>query len=292
MVLPVKTTTQNGLLILGVLICQLTHAQTKSVSVTDPRPVAAAVELLETIYGWPITYEDPIAVNESRLEDVSKEAQRLRDPSHPVIIQREGTISFTYKVPSPDMVSNGNTNQLDHDRESAVSDALKSVLAGYNTSGSPETFTITEGNSILHVVPENYLTKRGTLQQLTPVLDNKITVLPKSRSRPDLFREICQSLSSVTGIHVGVGTFPNQGTETDTPTTIAGSDITARSLLNQLLSELSTPVYRDLTFQGGDGQMITRHSVVWNGGPMSWELFYSPGWGYVLNIYQVRTDNK
>jgi len=56
MVLPVKTTTQNGLLILGVLICQLTHAQTKSVSVTDPRPVAAAVELLETIYGWPITY--------------------------------------------------------------------------------------------------------------------------------------------------------------------------------------------------------------------------------------------
>ena len=51
MVLPVKTTTQNGLLILGVLICQLTHAQTKSVSVTDPRPVAAAVELLETIYG-------------------------------------------------------------------------------------------------------------------------------------------------------------------------------------------------------------------------------------------------
>jgi hypothetical protein len=68
--------------------------------------------------------------------------------------------------------------------------------------------------------------------------------------------------------------------------------VTARSLLSQLLVELSTPVYKDLTFQDGDGRMISRHSLVWAGGPMSWELFYSPGWGYVLNIYAVAVSNK
>jgi hypothetical protein len=277
----------NGLLCLGLALSQSTCAQTNTVEVTGRRPVAKAVERVEAIYGWPITYEDPIVANESRLEDAFEGPQNT-----PYRVQKKVSLSFTYRVPLSRMTWDADTSQRDRDQENAVADALTSVLAGYSASGGPETFAVSEEGGMFHVVPQNFLTQRGTLQQLTPILDTKITILPKPRTRPELVDEICSAVSRATGIHVGVGSFPEQGSESDTPTTISGSNVTARSLLNQLLNELSTPVYRDQTFDAGDGQMVTRRRVVWSGGPMSWELYFAPDWGYDLNVYKVKLDVK
>jgi len=62
--------TKSILLLSGLALSQLVYAQSKTVTVNDPRPVAKAAQMLETIYHWPITYEDPITVNESLLEDL------------------------------------------------------------------------------------------------------------------------------------------------------------------------------------------------------------------------------
>jgi hypothetical protein len=288
----VNTIAGNVLLVSSCVICQLTYAQSKTVTITDPRPVAEAVEKLENIYGWPITYEDLIVVNESRLEDVTERVQKVPDHTHPLIIQKEAAIAFTYRPPSRAVNPREEASPAYSETEAAVAEALTSVLTGYAASGGPETFNVTEEDGIFHLVPNNFLNKEGVLQNATPILDTRITVPPKQRTRTDLFHEICQSLSKATGVHVGEGTFPNQGSESDTLTEISGSNVTAHVILIKLLSELSTPVYRDLTFRGADGQMVTQHSLVWNGGPMSWEMFYSPGWGYVLNIYAVTVESK
>jgi len=45
--------------------------------VHDPRPVAKAVQRLETLYGLPVTYEDPQYVHESEVADVSVAARSV-----------------------------------------------------------------------------------------------------------------------------------------------------------------------------------------------------------------------
>lgn len=267
-------------------------SQFETVTVSDPRPVAAAVKQLEAIYEWPITYEDPMTVNDHRLEDVTEQVQRTPNPSRRVIIQKSGTLLFTYQVTPPGASEDQDPGQARRGREAAVSDALTSVLDGYAASGGPETFTVREEDGIFHVAAINFLNKEGALQESARILGTKITILPKQRTRSALFQEICRSLSKTAGILIAEGTFPRQGSEADTPTPISGSDVTAQSLLSQLLAELSTPVYRDLTFKGSDNENVTRHQLTWNGGPISWELLYGPEWGYALNVYAISQDSK
>src|SRR6266481_1560768 len=45
-------------------------------SVQDPRPLAKAIETLESRNGWIITYEDPRYVNESEIADVTASVRR------------------------------------------------------------------------------------------------------------------------------------------------------------------------------------------------------------------------
>ena len=267
-------------------------SQFETVTVSDPRPVAAAVKQLEAIYEWPITYEDPMTVNDHRLEDVTEQVQRTPNPSRRVIIQKSVTLLFTYQVTPPGSSSDEESGQTRRNREAAISDALTSVLDGYAASGGPETFTVRAEGGIFHVAPINFLNKEGTLQESTRILDTKITILPKQRTKAALFQEICKSLSKTTGIYIEEGAFPRQGSETETPTTISGSDVPAYFLLNQLLAELSTPVYRGLTFEGADNEKVTQRQRTWNGGPMSWELFYGPGCGYTLNVYAIIQGGK
>jgi hypothetical protein len=230
-------------------VCHITLAQTRTVEINDGRPVARAVEQLESIYGVPITYEDPIAIHESQLQDVTEQIQRTPDTSHRVIVQKSASLSFTYKLPTQ-------PNQ-----SSDLDAAITSVLDGYAASGGPVTFIVVKDDSAFHVIPLNFLNRRGDLEEMPPILDAKITITPKQRTAADLLSEICQSLSSSTGIKVDIGTNPTNLLRLHT-TTISGSDVSARSLLGRLFGELPGP-------------------------RLSWRLFYSPGWGFALNIHAI-----
>jgi hypothetical protein len=289
----ITTHTRNILFFSCLALCQMAYTQSKTVDVTDPRPVANAVEQLEKIYGWPITYEDPIYVHESQLHDVTEQVQHTSNPSYRTIIPKDIALSFSYKPPSSGPSQRDEQQQTQSDTEVAVFDALKSVLDGYAAAGGSVTFTITEENGVFHVVPTNYLNKEGKVQQMTPILDTKITILSKQRTAADLLSEICQTLTQTTGIQIGVGMIPFKLFMRHT-TTLSGSNVTARSLLSQLLAEAGAPITRDVTLDGPDDQRFTQNRVVWKGASLSWQLFYGPppDGSYALNIRGVTLVNK
>ncbi len=286
----ITTLSRNILLLAALAFCQLAFSQSKTVEVTDPRPVAKAIEMLETIYGLAITYDDPVAVHESQLQDVTEQVQRTPDPSHRVIVQKDVTLSFTYKLPTSESGSGNETGQALTGTEAKVADALTSILDGYAAAGGPVNFTVREEDGVFHVVPTNFVNKEGKLQQMTPILDTKITVAQKQRSAAGLVNEICQTLSQTTGISVDAD-FPINFFAQHT-TTISGADVTARSLLNQLLTELAAPISVDTVVQRPDGRKESWNRVAYKGGPMSWKLFYGPGFGYALNIHKVTLTSQ
>jgi hypothetical protein len=92
----------SGLLLLPALVLSCGAAYEDSVTITDPRPVAKAIEQIESRYGWPATYEDPPYVHESQMLDVTavvrsggQEADTA-GASNRVLIPRGGTVSFEY----------------------------------------------------------------------------------------------------------------------------------------------------------------------------------------------------
>ena len=186
-----NTTANTVILILSCFMQgQLASAQSKTIEVTDSRPVAKAVEMLEEIYGLSITYEDPITIHESQLQDVTEQVQRIPDPSHRVIVQKDVSISFAYRPISSQSIAEDKTDQSQANTGMIVSDALSSVFAGYANAGGPVTFNVNEENGVFHVIPTNYLNKDGKIEQSTPILDTKITIDPKSRTRVQLLVEM------------------------------------------------------------------------------------------------------
>lgn len=71
------------------------------ISVEDPRPVAKAITLLESRFGWVITYEDPRYINPADLSDVTEKVRRDLHKFKPgkapkVLIPKGGTLDFEY----------------------------------------------------------------------------------------------------------------------------------------------------------------------------------------------------
>jgi len=284
---------RNTLLTVGLALSQLAHAQMTTAQVKDPRPVAAAALMLEAAYGVPITYEDPLAVNESQLEDVTEQVQRTPDPSHRVIVQKQVAMSFSYMKLDTNSRLEHRSEQRQAEIEADVSSALSNVLQNYAVAGGPVTFSVTEENGVFHILPRNFLNKRGRPQQMSPVLDTKLTIAPKPRSRQTLLNEIVQGVTQTTGIRVVVGTIPFNANIMEKQTSISGTDVTARSLLIRLLDELSAPVPQKAPELDSIDKKSMQNAVVkGSSSPLSWRLLYGPGWGYALNIHQVSAASQ
>ncbi len=252
----------NIVLFSCLLFNQLADAESKSVSINDPRPIAKALERLEAIYGLPITYEDPIYIHESQLADVTERIRREPHSSaNRVLIPKGETLSFTYNLPTTGIYPGGGRRQSNADRKAAVVEAIGSIFHGHAVSGGASTFTVIEDNGLFHVIPADFVNTAGNTEKATPLLDTTMTITPQQRTGADLVREICHSLSLSTGQTVVVGTTP-ASLLAKHATTIADSDATARSLLSRLFAEMRVP--------------------------LSWQLFFDPGLQlYVLNIHPV-----
>ena len=290
---PIITASKNILLFSSLVFCQMVHSQSKTVEITDRRPIAAAIAQLEAIYGWPINYEDPITVNKSRMEDVSTLIQSTNDSSHPVMAHKRGTLSFTYREVKSLPSWGGSPDQFKAETETAIADALASILAGYTASGAPETFSIREEDGTFSVVSTAFLNKEGKIEIMTPILDTRITILPKPRTRLNLLDEICQTLNSTTGIRVDC-VIPFALRAMEEPTNISGANVTARSLLHKLLAELTTPE-KDYTFvYGPKGEKLRKQIVIADqlSRSASWQLLYAVGDGYGQSAHLVAAVDK
>src|SRR5690348_7663713 len=97
-------------------------------SADDPRPVAAAVLTLESLYGWAITYEDPRYVHPDDLRDVTWQVRRDMAPdlligrAPKVLIPRGGKLTASYGV-------SAGTGRP-HRAEDAIQQVLDARIAG------------------------------------------------------------------------------------------------------------------------------------------------------------------
>jgi hypothetical protein len=257
-------------------------------TVDDPRPVEKAIEQIESIYGIPINYEDPIVIHPGELSDETERLQRTKEHPNRIIVRRSRKLTFEYADIGGEPTSNSNALQTGA-RKQALTNALLSVLKGYADRGGPETFTINGDNEVFTVSPKNFLDIDGTIRDAAPLLDTKITIFPKQRTRAELLQELCKSLSNIAGVSVQEGWIGLSSQRMSEFTQISGADIPARSLLTQLLTEFDSAQPSVIAVEN-PVEASTPKPLANAGLPrqLSWKLLFAPGGGYFLNVARPR----
>ena len=254
---------RHVMLTMGLMVSFLGNAGASPITVTvqDSRPVARAIEELETRYGWRTTYEDPPYSHYSDITDVTNTdwpGTTVQSPSQlqslqgnkRTLVPKGGSLSFTLPSADPDELG-----------------AVQALVKSYNASRGGNIFAVVQGVGLLHVVPRQMMGPSGTLEPVEPILDTVITIKPRERTAYALIEEICKKISIATNTKVDMGTVPTNML-IQTKTSIGGSGKSARSILEQLIVETGTRL------------------------SLSWELFYGVyDKEYALNISWVAPVN-
>jgi hypothetical protein len=233
----------------------------KILSVESGRPVAEAIKSLEDRYGWVITYEDPLYVNDAEIIDVtdsvSREPEKTRNGQGVrVLVPKGGTVAIEYDEPS-------DTKQPDN--PSAI---VQQLLDAHAAKGFAGRFRLELAGRAIHVIPTAYTNKLGQLVPQEPVLDAAITLPVAKRSGLQTLQAICDSVSQASGTSVVVATVPtNLFSQYQDQQGVGGQK--ARDVLQNLLESVG-------------GERIK----------LSWRCLFDPDTKtYFLNIHPVRPIN-
>lgn len=223
-----------------------------TISVDEPRPVAAALHELEHRHGLVVSYEDPTYVHEADISDVTQSVRQDLDQYPPgkapkVLVPRAGKIELEYPV------SSETGNPVDPER------LIERLLSVNRRNGNPGDFRVTRTSTMFQVVPLAVKDRDGAVGDAGSVLDVIISFPARERTGLEVLQEICSALSEETGASVVVGMVP------DNPlarykTTEGVHEEMARDVLYRLVANI--------------------------GGKISWQLFYDPGLEmHVLNLH-------
>jgi len=201
-----------------------------SIAVSDPRPVAAAIDEIEKVSGRPITYEDPPFQNKYHMTPMVEGGSG--DPS--LLVPRGGDLRFT-------LPANASAAQ-------AVA-AVQSMVGTYNAGHGVATFSVLQ-DGLTHVVPRQTLDPSGRLVPVTPVLDTKITLAAKLGSAMELLEEICRAVSAPGGRPVEIGTVPTNALRTR-QIEVGAADKPAREVLEKLIAASGMPLSWRLLYDPG-----------------------------------------
>jgi len=228
----------------------------ESLKVEGPRPMANAIEVLESRCRCPITYEDPRYVNSSEIDDVTAQVRRdlanyKTGEAPKVLIPKGGAISIEY---------NDSPASSELERTLMI---LRQLLDAHHANGNAGLFRFEIDGQLIHVVPTAIKNQAGQMAPQESFLDALITVPVQERRGLVTLQAICAAISQATKTKVIVGSVPMNllaqhiGRE-------GGKNQKARDLLLSLLEGSK----RDAG--------------------LSWQLLYDPGMKiYALNIHQV-----
>jgi hypothetical protein len=237
-------------------LCASGSAQT----VLASRPVADAIRVIERLYGWPITYEDPPWLYAGDLEDVTSrvrnDGKSAGDGVPRILRPRGGTFVFRGDNLQPPPLNKRSP-------EAAARAAIFEMLKSYSASiGGVEIFTLTDSDGLFHVIPVQRKDSSGKLEKIVPLLDTPVSIPGKPTTLSALVNGICRSLTESAGTSVGTWMAVNSS-----PTYIAvNPGESARSVLSRASAEQKPP------------------------GPLSWALLYIPALGYRLELHWVDTS--
>jgi hypothetical protein len=199
-------------------------------AIDDPRPVAAAIEKIETLAGRPVSYED------APLADPRAMAPMVTDRSGDThgLVPRRG--NFQVVLPAD---------------ASAASEvvAVEGLVAAYNARGQGARFAVRQGD-FTHVVPRAAANEAGVLVAVTPVLDTRITLEAKPRSGAELLAEILRMVGSATGQALRTGTVPTN-LLAQASTGVGAVNEPARQVLERLVAATGKPLSWRLMYDPG-----------------------------------------
>lgn len=146
-------------------------------SVNDPRPLSAAVDLVERRCHCAITYEDPLWTS----DDVA-----LSGPHWPAMIPKGGLFTFD----APDVAAT---------TPAQMAAAMAQVVRAFEQSGSGRgAFRVTNDITAVHVVP-----RPGS------ILDTPVTIAHATRRLDDVVTVTLAEVERATGQKIALARFPN-----------------------------------------------------------------------------------
>jgi hypothetical protein len=230
----------------------------QQLSISDPRPVAKALEILSQRHGIVITYEDPPYAAESDLKDVTTAVSRSPlKPGQSVLVPRGGVLELTYSVSAP-------TGKLDN------SDAvIRKILDAHLVTGAGSQFELIQQGDVFHVVPVMVKNSAGAWVATRSILDAPITLPVQPRSGTQIVDAICNALST-SKVRVAVGMVPEAPLASGRVVE-GGTNEPARDILSRSLKQLSTEAGKRLG--AGDQRQYV------------WQLLFDPSSKmYFLNL--------
>ncbi|HVS24409.1 MAG TPA: hypothetical protein VMU03_11840 [Gammaproteobacteria bacterium] len=175
-----------------------TQERKETLSIDDPRPVAAALQQLMTRHQRVITYEDPRYLHEGDIKDVTREVRKDLDRYPPgqaptVLAPRGGHIRFGSRV-STDTGQPDDWNAL-----------LTSLLEGYAARGGPR-FRVEHHADFDHVIPAESRNASGQWVKAASILDATVTIPEQELTKADIVEAVAKAVSAATDVHFVVGT--------------------------------------------------------------------------------------
>ena len=220
-------------------------------AVSGVRPLADAVDALQTEYGWHIDYEDPQFT--SKLDVAESTDVRYANAASGTRPHTPNGGAFSVDFPAgvgskgPDAAS-----------------TLKLVIDAYNKSSNPGQFQLRAQDQRFDVVGIAAHNEAGALQQQHPPLDQPVTFSSAEQPAIDAVISICDQISKL-GATVNVGVYPRSALSR--PISLAVAKLPARDALSRIASA----------------------AVGESGRTMCWRLLYDPdSKSYFMNLHMQK----
>jgi hypothetical protein len=246
-----------GLPLLTSLVGKSKIGQEKvNLFVEEPRPVAAAVKVLEANCGCVITYEDPRYFHDGEVADVTQSVRKDLDKYRPgeaprVIVPKGGALAVDYDA-FPGTKAPINTLAT-----------IQQLLNNHANAGGSGRFRVEQQGEIFHVIPNAFKNYSGEMTPQQSLLDTVISLSPEERSGTQTLKALCSAISQQSQALVLVGTIP----------------------VNRFLHYRDN---RELKSEKARDALVDLLRSVDPKGNLSWQLLGGPGPDpYYLNIHRV-----
>jgi hypothetical protein len=163
----------------------------RSAAVTDERPLAALVALLEERHGMVITYEDPTYRFEGDLTAAAGWPPATETGWQPRAI-RKSSLRLSYRVPKA------------RDGVADLTAVVQEAIDLHAAAGNPGRFHLERDGSFLHVIPSEVKGQDGRWKPASPILDVKVDLADADRQLGDAIDLILDAVRRTVGVRVDV----------------------------------------------------------------------------------------
>jgi hypothetical protein len=169
---------------------------TVHLDVNDPRPLAAAAELLEDQFEIPINYEDISYAYRGDIADRTNEVNAKRTAEQKAAVPesrfkyldaRGGSLSVDSEVPPT---------------VAGLSSVLQALVGAHLTNGLPGVYTANFADAAFFITPAQMKDSTGTWRLVTPVLDSLVSFPKRERTAYETLQTVVEQVSKLQPIQV------------------------------------------------------------------------------------------